>query len=176
MKVTIKEMFCEIMSGLALLLVIVPALDWCDIFTLEEFWQLVTSKIDLVTLTGVIVVAYLAGILLDAFGLIADDWLGLLGKWFGGDEPTDQQSKNFWTKADVHVFAYRNNIWAYYFCYRNLFTLMIPATICWFGTLCHRGNPGLAWIALAVSIVIASILFFAMRTLLNLYYEITRSF
>ena len=79
MKVAITEVFCEILTGLATSLVVLTLLDWLHIVTFEQAWIAAKQCPGFATLTGVLIVAYLLGVVLDAFGLVFDsvfgDWI-----------------------------------------------------------------------------------------------------
>ena len=173
MKVAITEIFCEIITGLALTLVILACLDWPGIITFEDVLETVKSSFGVTSLTTVLIAAYLLGVVLDAAGLVFDN---VFHKVICADEPSSEEVKNFWRTADAHVLAYRDNVWAYYFCYRNLLMLTIPAIICWFGSLWQRGLRGWACSVAVALVGMGIVLFFSMRTLLKLYYNITKSF
>jgi len=173
MKVTITEVFCEILTGLATSLVVLTWLDWLHIVTFEQAWIAAKQCSGFATLAGVLIVAYLVGVVLDAFGLVFDS---VFGNLICGDAPLAENIKGFWTTADDHVLGYRDNVWAYYFCYRNLFILVFPAVIASIGTLWRRGYPGWTLCSALALIALGVVLFFAMRTLLKLYYQITKSF
>ncbi len=173
MKVAVTEIFCEIISGLALALLVLAFLDWQEIYVFEKLWEAVKPALGLTLFTIILVGAYLLGVVLDAVGLVFDE---LFDNRICSDEPTSQEMKLFWNKAGEHVFEYRDNVWAYYFCYRNLFILVLPSMICWFGALRHRGLFGWAWSVAVTIFLMGIVLFVSMRILLKLYYEITKSF
>ena len=173
MKFAITEIFCEILTGLFAGFVVLTWLDWLQTVTFEQVWQTVKPLLGLPTLTGVFIAAYLLGIVLDAVGLVFEN---VFCNIICVDEPSADQIKSFWKNAGGHVVAYRDNVWAFYFCYLNLFMLMLPAIVALFGTLWRRGYPGWAWIITIILIGTEIILFSSMRTLLKLYYNITKSF
>lgn len=173
MKVAVTEIFCEVISGIALLLVVLAGLDWAGVLSLEKSLGTAAGSINLTTLTGVLIAAYLAGVVFDSVGLIFDLFCS---HWICDNGPTDQETKKFWTSVDSHVLNYKDQVWAYYFCYRNIFILLVPAAVCWCGALWNRGYVMGGWLALVSFIAFGGVLFGAMRSLLNLYYRITKSF
>jgi hypothetical protein len=173
MKLAITEIFCEILTGLATTLVVLTWLDWLNVICFKQVWITIKPYSGLATLTGVIIAAYLLGVILDAFGLVFDS---LFDRFVCADEPTPENKKGFWTTANVHVLSYRDNIWAYYFCYRNLLILLLPALIASFGSLWSRKLTGWAWFTAIALVLLGVVLFFSMRTLLKIYYDITKCF
>jgi len=172
MKVAITEVFCEIITGLAVFCVAIPLFDWVSLVSFAEFTSATKSHWNAPTLTAACAALYLVGLLFDAVGLMAD---GLLEKAFGVDPPDATQRAAFWNHVSSHVLEYRNETWAYYFCYRNLLVLTAPAAVTWAGALFSHGQR----VAAAVAIVLAAaagVAFWASaKTLLGLYYEITKA-
>jgi len=173
MKVAITETFCEILTGLATILMLIAWLDWLNIVPFDQTLAAAKAYSGFATLTGVLIAAYLFGVILDAFGLVFDR---LFADLVFSDNTTADNIKGFWTNANAHVLAYRDSVWAYYFCYRNLLILVPPALLGTVGSLWCRQLSGWAWFAAIALIVLAFILYFSMQTLLKLYYDITRSF
>lgn len=173
MKVAITEIFCEVITGFALLFVLVGFLDWWGISSFEAGWDIVKEELDGVTLIALVVAAYLLGVIIDSAGLLFDEYCGHL---VATNTPSEEDVKNFWKTADAHVLAYRDGVWAYYFCYRNLFMLSVPAAISWGFALCNRGAYG--WLIATILLIggLGFVMFVSMRVLLRLYYTITKSF
>ncbi len=170
MKPDITEIFCEIISGIAGVFVAVLLLISIDVITFEQVREIATSNGDVLDFAGLLLVLYLVGIVVDALGLFFDK---VFGRWICDDEPGEKEEAVFWNKVSEHVLAYRNHVWAYYFCYRNLFMLCIPAGILWPFALRGTG-VGLQWILIPMlfALLLVTVLFVAMRELFKLYYEI----
>lgn len=173
MKVVITEIFCEILTGLFASFVGLAILDFLRVVTFEQVWEIAKPPVGFPFITGLLIAAYLLGVVLDAVGLVFDN---IFDNLICADPPSSEQIGSFWKNSEAHVLAYRDNVWAYYFCYRNLFILTLPAIVFGAGTLYRRGLPGWAFF-LAITLVAMGIVFFlSMRTLLKLYYDITKSF
>lgn len=172
MKVEVTKIFCSIISGLALFLVAIPILYLTDVTNYELFKQKVVENQNTISLIGVVVSAYLMGIVFNSIGLVFDNYCG---GFLRVTESTQDQANAFYKNASEHLFIYRDHVWAYYFCYRNLFMLILPGIIGWCGMLWHSKGIGTAIIVFIVLVTFEIILYNAMRTLLDLYYKITNS-
>lgn len=171
MKFTITEIFCEILSGLAALGVAIGGLDWRGVVTLEQVRYNVAVGVNADSLLLIIGLAYIAGILIDAIGLVFDKYfIDYIAKG-----PSREAIAKFYVSISSHMLAYRDNVWAYYFCYRNLLWLLVPGTAFWGLSLNKRYGADALVIVLLSGLAIGAILFIAVRELLKLYYEITGS-
>lgn len=171
-QINLTEVFCEVLSGVALIIVIIPLLDILDYSSLSNTWAYIECRTSLSNFGILIVFSYILGLLIDAIGLT-------FGEWFLDDlicnKPTDFEMARFWQNVDSHVLSYRDTQWAYYSCYRNLFIIFFPGTVFWtisvWKTLgWHFGLP-----TLSIFIAFEWILYRSMKALLKIYYNIAKS-
>lgn len=169
----LTAVFCEILGGLAVLLMLIPLLDITGAYSLDDLTPLVARHLTSGTLVAVLVIAYLVGTVVDAVGLMFDDW------WFGralvANPPTDTERASFFKNVQEHILRYRDEQWTWYSCYRNLFLVFLPAGLFWVVSLGIRSHWGFA-IALLVGLIVIEIaLYRTMRVVLNIYAEITKA-
>lgn len=171
MKVTITEVFCEIISGLMLLIVLSAIsiiFGWIELSTLTNSHTEIFSAAPFASL---IVFSYILGIIFDPIGMAFDL---LIMRWLGGkrDSLTNEHNARFYQTVSNHVLSYRLETWAYYFCFRNLFVLLPLAVMLW----CEIMWSNLAILAVVlIALVTIGIMFSlwkTMDTLLDIYYTI----
>jgi hypothetical protein len=90
--------------------------------------------------------------------------------------PSAESLANYWKTAAQHVVKYRDTQWTYYSFYRNLFILFVPGSI-GFGIVAARYYNNWLGVGAFVSVVLIEVcLFFSLRVLINLYYDILKNF
>ena len=173
-KINLTEVFCEVMSGLALLITIIPLLDILKYSNLCDTISYISLNISLSNFGILIVVCYILGLLFDAIGLTIGELF--LDNLVYKNLPSENEIKSFWQKITPHVLNYRDTQWAYYSCYRNLFIIFIPGTFLWTIVLWNSLHWYLGFLILIMFIILEFIFYFSMKVLLKIYYEITKSF
>jgi hypothetical protein len=172
MKLTLTEIFCEILTGIFFsIMILLILLDFGSIF-LSQVITIIVNNIKLETITLALICFYFIGILIDPLGLLFDH---IFEKKISNNVPSPTETKVFWKNVDQSVLLYRDNIWAYYFCYRNIFILNLPILVLF-------GIYSLTYLSLVIFVIVAIIitlletaLFFSMKTLLSIYHTITTS-
>ena len=143
-ELSIAEVFCEIVSGLSLVVIAFPLADLLDLSNLSDSWTFLIDKMDLSGLTIVLVISYLLGIIVDSIGLTIGEIF--LDDLVFKEKPSTDQKSCFWNKAGDHVLKYRDSQWAYYSCYRNLFILSALAIILFGVCLFKNGLVFFRWL------------------------------
>lgn len=170
---SLTELFCEILSGILLIFLMLPWFFGAEVASFKEFY---IQTIGLITATNVVLIvffSYLIGLLVDAVGLSADKWV--FDRLLFKNGPSPQERKEFFGKASAHLIGYRDTQWAYYSLYRNVFLIATVGGIIFLvGTWNLWNHWAKAWLVLAV-LMADWILYRAMEVLANLYNEITRS-
>jgi len=169
----LTKTFCNVITGLAVCVVAILNLDWIGPIRIDDVWTSLANRFDATLMSGIFILVSLTGIIFNAFGLLFDTFFA---DRICSDGPTEANNKAFWLGAEEHVLAYRNHVWSYYFCYRNLVILLIPGAIGCIGTLLSRGLSGWALISLLFFLVLGYALVVSIREMLGLYYDITKSF
>lgn len=170
MQFSLTDLFCELVSGIAVLLGVAGFLSCLGVLPLEQLVALAAHPGRWPSAVFVLTVAYVAGLVADAFGITFD-------KHYSSkvctDSPADEQKKAFWQNAAKHVVEYRDRQWAYYSLYRNLFLVTLVGGVAWLGISFSRWG---FW-GLSAGTIVWAILLLAfwtsMRDLLSLYYKIT---
>lgn len=128
-EINVGEVFCEILSGSAILLVIVAVLDLTNIQSVDATVVAVVNTLSGADVVVVLVVSYLLGLLMDAIGFAMGELF--LDQWVGLTQLTEEEFKKFWRTVPPHVLRYRNVQWSYYSAYRNLLVLGVPGGLLW---------------------------------------------
>jgi hypothetical protein len=170
----LTNIFCEVLSGLGIITFLIPLLDILNCYTLKETLTFIADKISLANFGILIFLCYILGLLFDAIGLVIGDLF--LDNRANKDVPTQAQVADFWKNANSHVLDYRDIQWAYYSLYRNLFIISAPGSIVWAIAIWKNFNWYSALITQILFGVFEWILFYSMKTLLKLYYTITKSY
>lgn len=165
--------FCEVLGGLMFVIMLLPLFALTGLCTIENVLKFVGKHLSAEALVAALVGAYLIGAMVDAVGLIFDD------VWFAPawikQPPDSEKRKSFFKGAPRHILKYRDQQWTWYCCYRNIFLVLLPAALFWILWFLLRHLFGLA-LGVLVSVLLFELAFYrAMRTLLNLYTEITVS-
>ena len=71
--INISEVFCEVLSGLAIMVSLIAILDVIGTSSIGNTVELFSSNFDVSTLGGLIFLAYVMGLLMDAVGLVIGD-------------------------------------------------------------------------------------------------------
>jgi hypothetical protein len=171
----LKDVFCEILSGLSVLCLLLSLMDLLGYLDLEASCRFLIDHLSLSSVTAILLASYLLGIIGDTVGLSLGEWK-VDSVVCRKPTPNGKQRTAFWQKAPSHVLRYRDTQWAYYACYRNLFLLTPLNALLW--GICLKSRIGLATAGLIfLGVLIIEVgLFFSMRVLLGLYYEITRAY
>jgi hypothetical protein len=171
MEINVREVFCEILSGLVVLLLVTAAVDLAGVMSIDVAWVAFTTNVSFGDVATVILICYLLGLIMDAVGVALGELF--LDRLLVSDEPSKAERARFWETVPEHVITYRDVQWAYYSTYRNLFLLTIPTTILWSIVFCE-----INWIFSMVILLVGVLLEFAfwrtMTALLNIYFELTR--
>jgi len=173
-EINIGEVFCEILSGFTVILLVIPLLDLTQYSNLEKTSEFIFRHFNGATLAGGIAVCYLLGLIMDAVGLgVGESFLDSWVKREGA--PTEDERNRFWQETSAHALNYRNKQWAYYSTYRNLFLLLIPGGIFWVLALFLHGKAALAFWLVLLLIFIEWCFWRTMVALLGIYYTITKA-
>lgn len=172
MKFDVNAVFCEVISGLALAMLGAGMLDVFGVLTLKESVELAKDALGLTELVGLLLAAYVMGVVLSSFGLLLDEFLFV--RW-SGKIPSDHERARFYRRVPEHVLAWRDTTWAYRFCYRNLGVIALVGVLVWPVVLAKRQLWGAVVFSALVSAAACFVLFWASNVLYVLYNEITRS-
>lgn len=124
----LSQVFCEVVSGLAGICIFFGLLDALEVQAIKETVVWFGVNMSMPVASGLFVIAYLLGLILDAFGLLFDK---LLDKCLGIADPTAVELKQFYLKVPNHVFGYWKEQWVYFSCYRNILMCLIPGSLIW---------------------------------------------
>jgi len=171
----IREILCEILGGLLLILIVVSVLHVFGVVDLKALLGGVASKLDAGTITSILFVSYVIGLLVDSIGLAVGEI------WFDDKllSPVDipiPDTKKFWTTAPEHVVTYRDHQWMYYSAYRNVLILLVPGSLLFSIVIYQFLGP--RW-ALGVFVAIAGLMWTLWRSakcLLGIYRKIPSHF
>lgn len=172
--INLAEVFCEMISGLSLLSLAVP------IMLLRgdaSFCGLASDIAELINAGSVallLVVAYMIGLLVDALSLA-------IGEWFLDDllckkSAKAKDFKKFFANTPEHLLEYRDTQWAYFSTYRNLALLMIPSAGLWAWALGSHVGWVFSIVVIAVAILLEATFLKSARTLLSMYYSISKTY
>ena len=173
MKFNIVEVFCEILSGLILILLIIPIIELSGIADLKSIWCFLTTNLSAPNVTLLIVFSYLLGLIVDSIGFSVGDWF--LDKKINDDDISPAQQVSFYNNVTPQVLSYRDTQWAYYSLYRNLFILFILHAIIWSICLIIHHEWYQSIVILIVIGILEIALFRTLRGLSKLYIDITSS-
>lgn len=169
----LRELFCEVLSGLFVLLLVVPLLHFAGVSSLDKTISVLLAKFSLSLATSLSVLCYLLGLLFDAVGFAFSE--GSLGNCIETETtPSDNEVAHFWKSVEEHVLDYRERQWRFFSCYRNVFLLAPLCGIAWGVLLWERHSWVWLVVILLATIALEVALFISMRGLLDLYYRITK--
>jgi hypothetical protein len=170
--VNVAEVFCEVLSGLAVMFFVIPLLDIIGTSSISSIFPFMCKNLSATTIGGALVLAYILGLLMDAIGLAVGEWF--LDSLLCKDYPSIEETAAFWKSVSSHVLGYRDTQWAYASAYRNLAILTVPGGLLW--CWCVGNNYG--WIlgitALTGMIFIEVALLKSLSVLLRIYVAITK--
>lgn len=170
----ISEVFCEILSGFAIIVCLIPFFDIIQTSCISQSLSTISKHLSATSIGAVIIISYLLGIIMDAVGMVADDYIMEPLLLRGCNTPTESESNEFWKNVPAHVLSYRDSQWAYYSTYRNLSIILIIPGFLWIWSILN--NYGWYW-AIAMILVFAFIEFALIKTikvLLIIYLKISR--
>lgn len=125
----LTQVFCEVLTGLGVLIVALSLVVLMGSYTLLDVVLYATGKLSLASLGAILVAAFLIGTMMDAVGFAFDKLI--FDRLIASGEPSEEHRARFWKTVSAHVLAYREAQWTYYSCYRNLFILFVPGSIIW---------------------------------------------
>ena len=132
MKMDVGEVFCELLSGLAIMALVLPILDLWGESSLSQSLKFVGRHTNVATLGGGLVLAYSLGLIMDAVGIAVGEWLyPKLYKRMKVKEPLAGDRKTFYEKSLPHVLEHREYEYAYLLAYTNLAIIAVPSVILW---------------------------------------------
>lgn len=136
MKMDIGEVFCELLSGLAIMSLVLPLLDILGKSSLSQSTEFVGRHTNVAALGGALVLAYSLGLIMDAFGLaIGERWLYefLEKKWASPEEydTLPEERQIFYARVLPHVLEHREYEFAYLLAYTNLAIIALPSVVVW---------------------------------------------
>lgn len=169
MKLDIQSVFCEVIGGLGLIALIAGILVLTGNSSVATLTDRVVDGGGGLELAGVLVAAYVAGVVVDAAGLVLDEYVLYR---LADRSATEAERRLFFQKVSAHVLEWRTNVWNYYFCFRNLLLLAVPNALVW-TVVASRAS----WLAGAVTFIligsVAVVLAVASKILLDLYQKVT---
>lgn len=169
----VAKVFCEVLSGLAIMFFVIPLLDLIGTRSICESFTFIWKNLSATTIGGTLILAYILGLVMDALGLAVGEWFlnGLLYK----EEASENEKAEFWKNVSSHVLAYRDTQWTYTSAYRNLAILTVPGGVFWF--LCVGKNYGwFSAIFVILGMIVMEVVFLkSIAELLKIYDRITRA-
>lgn len=169
----LSQVFCEVVSGLAGMLILFGCLDVFNVQNVKSKLNWFAGDMSGTQATGLFVLAYLLGLIVDAFGLWFDR---LIDRWIGINEPTDESLKAFYKGASRHVFGYWKEQWVYFSCYRNLLMCLVPGGLLWAYIAYKYWCWGGALFALAFILLLGRVLWLSLKDLKRIYCTIPTRF
>ncbi len=172
-EISVAEVFCEVLSGLAIMFSMIPLLDVIGKSCIHQSFTFIGKNLSATAIGGALVLAYILGLVMDTIGLAVGEWF--LDRFLCKDPPSAEEIATFWKKVPAHVLGYRDTQWAYVSAYRNLAILALPAGIL---CCCSVGsNYGWIWalVPLVGMIILELALLKTIEVLLKIYYLITTS-
>lgn len=173
MKLNLKEIFCELLSGLTLILLIIPVLHVLGAVPIFKIEKMVMESLDstlVITLT--LVCSFVLGIVMDSIGLALGSLF--IDKLICPNEPKSSEYQRYWKTVTPELSAYREEQWAYYSCYRNMSIVLVPLIIFWSFVVFEQGNFLLVVPLIVGGTLTELALIKSMKILLELVYKITR--
>lgn len=173
----VAAVFCEMLSGLATLIVLTVWLDVADQLSFGAVLKWLEAHSDLGTVAALLAVAYFVGILIDAAGMAFDSlivgnvgWLARLLCYDAGNLPAD-----FYATSSEHRLKFWAEQWAYFSCYRNLLLLAplgIPGTL-----IVAQKYGGCGWVTVVgvASVVVLIALTQSIRDLQKIMVRVARA-
>lgn len=169
----ITEIFCEVLSGLAIFFFLMPLFDVIGISSISSSLNFLVVNFNVTMVATLLFLSYIVGLVMDAIGLAVGELF--LDRWLCKDSLTKEERAAFLKNVSSHVLGYRDTQWAYASAYRNLAILMIPGGLLW--VWCIGSSYGWKFAAgvLLCIIILELSLLKSIAILLKLYVFITKS-
>jgi pimeloyl-ACP methyl ester carboxylesterase len=169
----LSQVFCEILSGFALSFSVLPMLDVLQICSFDQIISWIGS-LDGAIFVIALVLFYIMGLLIDAVGLAIGE--SFLDNLLNANPPSKEDRAAFWKNVPAHLLNYHDRQWTYYSAYRSLFILFIPGGISWIWMVWKKWGVHYGFLVGIFFVIIEFALYRTLIALLNLYYDITKSF
>jgi len=172
-EISVAEVFCEVLSGLAIMFFVIPLLDVTGKSCIHQSFLFIGKNLSATTIGGALVFAYILGLLLDTIGLAIGEWF--LDSWLCKDRPSKEETETFWKKVPAHVLGYRDTQWAYVSAYRNVAILAAPGGLLWCWSIGSKYGWIWAFVTLLGTLILEVALLKTIAVLLKIYFRITKS-
>jgi len=178
MKMDIGEVFCELLSGLAIMFLLLPFLDLFKIRSISQSLEFISQHNGAAELAGALVAAYCLGLIMDAVGIaIGEKWLyPQLHKRVKEKEPCTYERKAFYEKTSAHLLQHREYEYAYLLAYTNLLIIAVPSVILWCAWTVKFGRSCAPFVIVSVFIFLEWSLWESIKFHLKQEVEITRAY
>jgi len=171
-ELNIKEIFCETLSGFIAFITCLLLLDFTKYFDLNIF--LILFDVTLPNIIFIAIISYFIGLIIDAIGLSVGE-IFLDNIFATENTPTTIDYKIFNKKVTEHILKYRDDQWTYYSLYRNIFIIMTIALPFYSIKIFKTFDILMSFILIFIYLLILCSLLYASRTLINMYYNITKN-
>jgi len=172
-EISVAEVFCEVLSGLAIMFFMIPLLDVIGKSCIHQSFTFIGKNLSATAIGGILVLAYILGLVMDTIGLAVGELF--LDRWLCKDSPSAEEKATFWKKVPAHVLGYRDTQWAYVSAYRNLAILALPGGILWCWSIGSKYGCIWALGPLVGMIILELVLLKTIAVLLKIYCGITKS-
>ena len=146
-EISVAEVFCEVLSGLAIMFFMIPLLDVIGNSCIHQSFTFIGKNLSATAIGGALVLSYILGLVMDTIGLAVGECF--LDRRLCKDAPSGEEIAIFWKKVPKHVLGYRDTQWAYVSAYRNLAILAFPGGTLW----CWAIGSSFGWIWALVPLV-----------------------
>jgi hypothetical protein len=170
----LAQVFCEVLSGLAGILLVVGALDATYLMPIGEVSKWLTTELTFTEVTGIFLIAYFIGLVVDAFGLLFDK--AVIDRWEVVKTQDLSHLGPFYRHAPEHVFGYWKEQWTYFSCYRNLLMCLLPGTVVWSYVFWRHRGVASGIVVFVIACALALALWVSMRELMKIYWAIPGRF
>lgn len=171
-ELNLVDVFCEVLSGLCLLALALPCLDIAGT-DLRLVIPWLASQASAGAVAGVLIAAYMLGLVVDALGLAVGGCLEARWEWLHpkADEPSSEETRAFYRNASPQLHGYRDRQWAYASLYRNLLILLPIGTALWCVPI--LGLVSWPWLLafICCAALLGLVLVRALKVLLKHYYR-----
>jgi hypothetical protein len=168
----VQEIFCEMVTGIAVFLLLPPLLEFTDVITVKKVISDHVMIWDVAQVGVFLISAYCIGLIFDAIGLSCGEIF--LDDWLADNIPPKKSSSKFWSNVSPEVLTYRNSQWAYYSFFRNLILLMPPLALLWIILLWNYSPIWMLLVGIAIVFTWLALIKSG-KVLLSLYYKITEA-
>ena len=173
MKFSISDVFCEVISGLFLLVSLLPFGILLGLFSISDLMDLLKT-LSAIDYALIFVILYVVGVFFDAFGLPADRILVKIG--ITKHTPDEESTKKFLKNATSDLFQYRWNAWLHYYCFRNILVLLPVFTVLWGLVILFNFGIKAAILFFVVCALSTLIMYFSVKQHAEFYDLITKTF